>query len=147
MRTEEFLEFSIEETDSNSQYLEKIIQLGDANSATLGFLPYGAFRRLADEGRILTCIAPRVGCVGYLLYGISNYRVKLTHLCVDEMWRGKGIAKALIRHLREKTHHLYGILASCRRDYNLDGMWASLGFCAAHERPGRSKDGTILTEW
>ncbi|NEP14268.1 MAG: GNAT family N-acetyltransferase [Symploca sp. SIO2C1] len=147
MAIDELLEFTIQEIDSSSQYLEKIIQLGDANSATLGFLARGAFRRLADQGCILACISPGVGCVGYLLCNTSRNRVKLTHLCVDEMWRGRGIAKILIKNLKEKTYHLYGILASCRRDYKLERMWSSLGFIAIDERPGRSKDGTILTEW
>ncbi|MUG98679.1 GNAT family N-acetyltransferase [Scytonema sp. UIC 10036] len=147
MASDKPFEFIIQEIDPNSKYLETIIQLGDANSATLGFLPYGAFRRLAATGRILACIVPNVGCVGYLLYEISRYKVKLTHLCVDKKWRSKGIAKLLIKYLSEKTHHLYGILASCRRDYGIDEMWASLGFVAIHERPGRSKEGSILTEW
>jgi len=147
MSTDKSLEFTIQEIDSSSEYLEKIIQLGDANSATLGFLPRGAFSRLAEQGRIFACISSEVGCVGYLLYGVNRYRVKLNHLCVDEMWRGKGIAKMLIKYLKDKTDHLYGILASCRRDYKLDDMWSSLGFIAIHERPGRSKDGSTLTEW
>ncbi|MBD2776958.1 GNAT family N-acetyltransferase [Iningainema tapete] len=147
MESNEPQQFTIQEISQNSKHLETIIQLGDANSTTLGFLPYGAFRRLAAEGRILGYIVPEAGCVAYLLYDISGYKVKLTHLCVDKMWQGRGIARALIKHLSEKTPHLHGILASCRRDYKLDGMWASLGFVAVHERPGRSKDGTTLTEW
>ncbi len=147
MVKDESLQFKVQEIDQNSEHLDTIIQLGDAHSATLGFLPRGAFRRLASKGHILGCIASGIGCVGYLLYNISRHQVKLTHLCVDEMWKGRGIARLLIKHLRERTDHLYGILASCRRDYNLDGMWASLGFVAIHERPGRSKEGTILTEW
>ncbi|MEC4814205.1 MAG: GNAT family N-acetyltransferase, partial [Scytonema sp. PMC 1069.18] len=147
MVSDELPKFIIQEIDQSSQYLKTIIQLGDANSATLGFLPYGAFRRLADAGRILACITAEAGCIGYLLYDISGYKVKLTHLCVDKKWRGKGIAKELIKQLKAKTNYLYGILASCRRDYQMDGMWSSLGFVAVHERPGRSKEGTILTEW
>ena len=147
MTAGESLEFTIQEIDSNSKHLETIIRLGDANSATLGFFARGAFLRLADQGCILTCISPEVGCVGYVLHSTSRGRVRLTHLCVDSTWRGRGIAKILIKHLKEKTHHLYGILASCRRDYKLDRMWSSLGFISIHERPGRSKDGTTLTEW
>ncbi|MBN4002910.1 N-acetyltransferase [Nostoc sp. LPT] len=145
----ESLKFSIQEISPDSEYLETIMRLGDANSKTLGSLPYGAFRRLAGEGFVLGCIASEVGCVGYLLYGISRRcsRVKLTHLCVAQEWRGKGITKLLIQDLRKRTQHLYGILASCRRDYHLDRMWAYLGFVPLHERPGKSKYGSILTEW
>ncbi|MEA5513921.1 GNAT family N-acetyltransferase [Nodularia sp. UHCC 0506] len=149
MVQEDSLKFSIQEIGATSQHLKTVINLGNANSETLGFLPYGAFERLADEGRIIGFIVPELGCVGYLLYGISrrNYRVKLTHLCVDKNWQKRGIAKKLLQYLKNKTQHLYGILLSCRRDYNLDGMWAALGFVAPHERPGKSKEGSILTEW
>ncbi|WP_414575396.1 GNAT family N-acetyltransferase [Anabaena sp. CCY 9402-a] len=147
MVKEELPDHSIDEISSGSKHLETIIKLGDSNSVTLGFLPDGAFRRLADEGRILGFIIKEVGCVGYLLYDTNRSRVKLTHLCVDKQWQGRGIAKLLIKKLKARTSHLYGIILSCRRDYGLDGMWASLGFTSVHERPGRSKDRSILTEW
>jgi GNAT superfamily N-acetyltransferase len=147
MSTDQSLRFTIHEIASNSEHLKTVMQLADANSGTLGFLPYGAFSRLADRGLIIACIVPQAGCVGYLLYEISGYKVKLRHLCVNEQWRGQGITKLLIRYLRNKTCELQGVLASCRRDYNLRGMWASLGFVAVHERRGRSQGGSILTEW
>jgi len=147
MSTEESLQLTICEIDSSSKHLETVMKLADTNAATLGFLPYGAFRRLADEGLILACIAPQIGCIGYLLYEISGYKVKLRHLCIAEEWREKGATKALIKYLKNKTYPLRGIQASCRRDYNLRGMWAALGFVAVHERPGRRKEGSILTEW
>jgi len=140
-------QLTVQEIDSNSEYLETVFKLADANSATLGFLSYGTFRQLADKGRIIVCITPEKICIGYLLYNISRYRVKLTHLCIDRQWRGQGITKALIQNLKNKTAHLHGISLSCRRDYNLRKMWESLGFVAVGERPGRSKKGSILTEW
>ncbi len=147
MVSNQSLKFAIKEINSSSEYLPSIVQLGDANSATLGFLPHGAYKRLADKNRLLACINSEKVCVGYLLYDTSGYKVKLTHLCVHEAWRGKGIAKLLIQHLKQKTSYFYGILASCRRDYNLDRMWTSLGFSAVYERIGRSSTGSILTEW
>jgi hypothetical protein len=147
MSVDESLQLTVLKIDSKSKHLETIMQLADTNSATLGFLPYGAFRRLADEGLILACVAPQVGCIGYLLYEISNLKVKLRHLCIAEQWRGKGATKILLKDLKNKTRHLQGIQASCRRDYNLRRMWAALGFVAVHERPGRRKEGSILTEW
>jgi len=147
MSIENFPQLTIQEIDSNSKHLKNVFKLANANSSTLGFIPYGAFRKLADKGLIIVCIAPEKGCIGYLLYNISCYQVKLTHLCVDKEWRGQGVAKALIKHLKNKTAHLHGISLSCRRDYNLRTMWESLGFVAGGERPGRSQKGSILTEW
>lgn len=147
MPSNNLYQFEVLEINSSSIHLKTIMKLADANAATLGFLPYGAFHRLADKGLILACIVPQVGCIGYLLYEISSNKVKLRHLCIAQKWRGNGVAKILIKYLKNKTYHLQGIQASCRRDYNLRGMWTALGFVAVYERPGRSKEGSILTEW
>ncbi len=137
----------IHQIDSNSPYLETVVQLADANKRTLGHFPRGAFSRLADKGNILVCVIPNTGCIGYLLYQTGHQRVKLTHLCVNRNWRRKGVARSLIEDLKEKTYYLNGIQASCRRDYGLDSMWQSLGFSVLNERSGRSKEESILTEW
>jgi len=39
--------------DEKSPYLENVIELGDANSKTLGFLPEAAFRKFANKKQIL----------------------------------------------------------------------------------------------
>jgi Acetyltransferase (GNAT) domain len=149
MNEQHSIKFRVEEISVDSEYLETIINLGNTNAKTLGFLPFGAFHDLAKENRILGCIASDIGCVGYLLYGINrrHCRVRITHLCVDTNWRNRGIAKLLIDKLKIKTKHLNGILLSCRRDYNLHGMWSALGFVARNEKPGKSKKGSILTQW
>ncbi|NET55530.1 MAG: hypothetical protein F6K47_04855 [Symploca sp. SIO2E6] len=75
MATDESLEFTIQEIDSSSEHIETIRRLGDANSATLGFLPRGAFYRLANQGRILACISPEVVSIIYNI-GTSNLTEK-----------------------------------------------------------------------
>ena len=142
--------FRLEEIKSKSECIKDVKKMADTSSSTLGFLPYGAFERLADKGNIIVCLNIQEGrekCVGYCLYDIGKGRVRLNHLCVNPDYRGMGIARILISKLKEKTEHLPGIIASCRRDYELEKMWESLGFIAISERPGRSKDGTLLTDW
>jgi len=138
----------LKEISSDSKYMEEIIKLADKNSSTLGFLPYEAFYKHAEKGHLIACIDnSKDKCAAYTLYTTGKGRVKLTHLCVDDEYRGRDIAKALIAKIKSKTDHLQGILASCRRDYNLSSMWESLGFSAIHERPGKSRNGSTLTEW
>lgn len=142
------MKLSYREIDSSSNYLQNVIELADKYSSTLGFLPRGAISRLADKKRIIACISIQMKkCVGYALFEPGKSKAKLVHLCVDEEFRGQGIAKTLVKEVKRKTEHLPGLLVSCRRDYNLETMWAALGFVAIHERPGRSSLGTTLTEW
>ena len=140
---------SFRNVDPSSPFLNDIKTLADQNSETLGFLPYGAFDKLAFKKRIIACISAQNTCIGYLIFGISKNRVKLTHLCISEQFRGQGIPSKLLNHLKEITitSDLQGILLSCRRDYNLSGFWSALGFVAQGERKGRAKEGSILTEW
>lgn len=147
MSNKKMINFEIQKVTSKSNHLQAIKLLADRNSATLGFLPYGAFDRLADDERILACISSEGECLGYLLFGTNKHRVKLTHLCVSDKWRGRGIARALVNYLRRETSDLQGILVSCRRDYNLRTLWSNLGFVALSERDGKAQDGSILTEW
>ena len=119
MKSSQNLEnLSIRPVDPNSPYLNTIKQLADQNSGTLGFLPYGAFDRMALEKRIIACISEQDECIGYLIFCASKNRIKLTHLCVSKEFRGKGIPSKLLNYLKETTSDLQGILLSCRRDYN-----------------------------
>ena len=148
MKSSQNLEnLSVRPIDPNSPYLNTIKQLADQNSGTLGFLPYGAFDRMALEKRIIACISEQDECIGYLIFCISKNRIKLTHLCVSKEFRGKGIPSKLLNYLKETTSDLQGILLSCRRDYNLSKFWSTLGFVAQGEREGRAKEGSTLTEW
>ena len=148
MKSSQNLEnLSIRPVDPNSPYLNTIKQLADQNSGTLGFLPYGAFDRMALEKRIIACISEQDECIGYLIFCAGKNRIKLTHLCVSKEFRGKGIPSKLLNYLKETTSDLQGILLSCRRDYNLSKFWSTLGFVAQGEREGRAKEGSTLTEW
>lgn len=137
----------IEVIGSNSPYLEAVITLGRTNAKTLGLMPRGAFLDYAANKRIFAVLSPEEHCVGYLMYRISKHIACIAHLCVDKDWRGKHVAKQLINQLIQETKELYGIKLSCRRDYKLDKMWSSFGFTPRLEKPGRNKDGKLLTIW
>jgi predicted GNAT family acetyltransferase len=140
---------TIEEIDETSPHLETVIALGDANKKTLGFFAEGAFRESARERVILIALNSQKNCIGYLLYRPvrrSNIIV-IVHLCVNPAYRGRGVTKNLVNFLSQKTQNFYGIKLKCRRDYGIDGMWGKLGFIPLNDRPGRSKEGKILTVW
>ena len=140
---------TIEEIDETSPHLETVIALGDANKKTLGFFTEGAFRESARAGVILIALNPQKNCIGYLLYRPvrrSNIIV-IVHLCVDPAYRGRGVTKQLVNSLSQKTQNFYGIQLKCRRDYGIDRMWETLGFIPLNDRPGRSKEGKLLTVW
>ncbi len=139
----------IEVIDEKSPYLQTVIKLGDANKKTLGFFAHNAFEDHARRGNIFVAVDSQGDCIGYLLYRYvpTHKRHSLVHLCVDSGHRGKGIAKLLVDNLKKITKESQGIGLHCREDFKLEKMWSRLGFVAKHEKPGKSKDGKLLTYW
>jgi len=130
-------------------YLFDVKGLGNANSATLGLFPDGAFEDYAKRGHILVALDEHGQCAGYLLYRISLRKLVVTivHLCVDEEFRRKGVGRNLVDHLKDTTTQFRGIGLRCRRDYEATKVWERLGFVPLEERPGRSQTGALLTYW
>ena len=81
----------IEELSPESPHYQRVINLGNANSATLGFLPFEAINQAASEGRVLAFVDGD-GVKGYALYGkrARTGDISLTHLCVERGQRGQG---------------------------------------------------------
>lgn len=138
----------IQSIDDKSPYLEEVIRLGDKNRKTLGFLPEKAFVESAKKQKILIAIDSETQFAGYLLFRTSYNRINIDHLCIAPSHRGKGITKKLIDKLKTITKDKYeGIGLSCRNDYGLHDMWCGNGFIPKWEKPGRGKDGKLLTYW
>ena len=138
----------IEAVGPNSPHYQRVIELGNANSKTLGFLPYEAINQAATEGRVLAFVDD--GEVkGYALYGkrVRTGDISLTHLCVDQEQRGTGIARELVEDIVNRNPHRAGIRLSCRKDYDANTMWPKLGFQRLGEKPGRSRAGHPLVTW
>lgn len=133
-------------TNIDSKEFEKIVELGDSNSNTLGFLPRKAFENSAKNGRIIAVFKTN-DLFGYLLYRVSFNRITIVHLCVNKEFRGSGIARELVNYLKNKTKQYLGIRLSCRNDYDINGMWERFNFVPMHEKPGRSKQRLPLTVW
>jgi len=123
------------------QYLPGIKKLGRRNSRTLGFMPEGAFDERARLGHILVATLDDQ-LAGYLLYRIkkSSGVVSITHLCVDEKHRGRGIARALVTRLKSVTKNFTGIELWCRGAFPATELWPRVGFVNREERCGQRGD-------
>ena len=138
----------IEEVSPDSPQYERVVELGNANSSTLGFLPYEAIKQAAADGRVLACVQDGV-VKGYTLFGkrARTGDISLTHLCVDRNERGQGIARELVEGIVKRNPHRAGIRLSCRKDYEAHTMWPHLGFRCLGEKPGRGRDRLPLVTW
>ncbi|MDX2152747.1 MAG: GNAT family N-acetyltransferase [Bryobacteraceae bacterium] len=129
--------------------LEAVMQLGRRHSNTLGFFPDGAFHDHAVRGHLLAASADATELAGYCAFRVSRGRLMIAHLCVAEVWRGKGVARLLFDGIKAyaQARNLYGIGLHCRRDYPANDLWPRLGFVPIRSKPGRGVDGTELTYW
>lgn len=131
--------------------LARTQELGDSEARNLGLLTGQAWRDYAGAGRILVALASNGdmtdALVGYAAYRTPRQEIALAHLMVVPEMRGRNIAAALVREIRERHPDRLGILARCRRDWPATGMWPKLGFTARGDRPGRSAQGHPLTDW
>ena len=138
--------FHIEEVRTNSWALSEVKALAKKNSATLGFLPDGAFDTYSHSGWVLAAME-NGDLVGYVVYRVSNMRATLVHLCTEQGQRGRGVARQLFRSVVGRTKDLKGILAHTRRDFPSHAMWPRLGFAALGEKQGRGLNQSVLTRW
>lgn len=131
-----------------SKDFKDIVELGDKNSKTLGFLPYVAFEKYARQKQLIGAFDKKSNeLLGYLLYRISYNKVTIVHLCIDENKRNNNTAKNLVNYLKKNTKQYDGIKLSCRNSYGIDKVWERFNFVPIKEKRGRSKEGYPLTIW
>ena len=138
----------IEQVNSAGHVYEQVVALGDANSATLGQLPYAVFEEAAAAGCLLAAMQ-RGDVIGYALFALRNRRheVSLTHLCVRDEMRSAGAARRLVEEIVRLHPDRRGIRLRCRIDYPAHDMWPRLGFEEWGRRRGRSRAGHMLAVW
>jgi ribosomal protein S18 acetylase RimI-like enzyme len=139
-------ELEVIEVEPHSSALRRSIELYMGEKKTLGFMPDTGFSERAAAGRLLAAADAEQIC-GYVLFDLRSDRVKVRHLCVAPSARREGVARFLVDALRARHPDKRAIVAECRRDYGLHGMWRSLGFTPVHERPGRGFERRPLTVW
>ena len=127
--------------------LETVDELMKRNSRTLGFLTLEALEGYLERGDVVGIKANDGTLKGYLLFATHRAYFRVTHLCISEDFRGKGLARRFIEHLKEVATTQKIVRLACRNDFPAHHMWPKLGFVPVDERPGRSKDGLPLTVW
>ncbi|MEV5898416.1 GNAT family N-acetyltransferase [Streptomyces sp. NPDC052127] len=131
---------------NDDELLAAVIDLGNRNRRTLGFLPHAAFHQAAETGTLLAAVKG-ARLAGYALYGLPGDRVRLTHLCVDDAYRRQGVNQHLVNAISKRHTDRLGILLRCRKDYGLEKMWTRLGFQARTEVDGRGGAREPLVVW
>lgn len=130
----------------DDRFLSRIVALGDLSKRTLGFLPQVAFQQAAASGMLLAAVCDGQ-LLGYALYSLPRQVVRLSHLCVAESARGRGIARLLVQAISSRHADRFGITLKCRNDYPAHELWPVLGFEAQGEVRGRSRQRLPLTVW
>ena len=127
--------------------IDAVDSLMKSNSATLGFLPKVALSEYLERGNVLGAMDSDNQLVGYVLYGSTPSHFRVTHLCVSEQHRGRGVARQLFDALKKERTTQGSIRLSCRRDFPARKLWPKLGFIPIRDKPGRSAEGHLLTIW
>ena len=137
----------IEPVAPGSPGLEQVKAIWRRNSDTLGFFTDGAFEERAQKRQILAATVEKA-VAGYVAF-FRNRRdeIRITHLCVDEAYRGQAIARRLIESLVARAQNASRIRLWCRRDFPAWRMWPRLGFVAFRQKPGNKESGSELTEF
>ena len=127
--------------------LDAVDELMKRYSGTIGFLPLTVLEYYLRKESVLGAKAPDGQLIGYLLYGAYPNRFRIAQLCVREDYRNKGLARKLIDALKRSASTQKVMMLRCRNDFEANSMWPKLGFVPIDEKPGRSKEGHLLTLW
>jgi predicted transcriptional regulator/predicted nucleic acid-binding protein/GNAT superfamily N-acetyltransferase len=138
--------FEARPLDTRGDELAEVFSLYRKNSATLGFLPLGAFEQFAREGRILVTYS-RSGLEGYLAYRVAGQDAVIVHLCVRKESRGSSLSSLLLEELFRQTADLNTVRLSCREEYSANRLWPRHDFVCDSEKSGRGSDGARLFLW
>lgn len=139
--------FRVEKLTAGSPLFQDVLDLHSSNKSTLGAFPKGAFEDAINQKQIIVAIAQGNLLAGYLVYRIAKNRAAIVHLTTSKQFKGKGAARALMEALKQETKYLSGIVAKCRRDYELSDMWSGFGFSVRQTRTGRGRDQVLLDCW
>lgn len=120
--------------------------LGDSEARSLGLLPHAAWDDYGKAGHILVAVKGDE-LLGYAAYRVPRNEVRLAHLVVKPEARGSGVARTLIDEISSRHVARRGIGLRCRRDWDANRAWSSLGFVSVGEREGRGSQRLPLTEW
>jgi GNAT superfamily N-acetyltransferase len=137
----------VEIVPARSDLVAQILKLWRSESATLGFMPQGAFEEAADEGCLLAAVDDDRRLCGYILFRRTGRKqTSIAHLCIEPVFRGQGIARLLVEELKKLCTDSYELRLRCRRDFSANELWPRLGFVPVSDQAGKGRD-SLLTTW
>jgi len=132
--------------DPGSEAYRHVLTLYRKNAATLGVMPKGAFEERAVEGTLIAAFEDDA-VIAYALYALPAQHISLSHLCVEQGYRRRGIGAELVAAIERSHPERRGIRVRCRRDFDASRLWEALDFMPRLEKPGRSSAGHLVTSW
>lgn len=146
MTSDDFVQ--INEVEPDSIEFEEVKSLSRKHQAFLGQLPWEAFSDAAASGRLLAAKA-NTELAGYCLYRVRkrDRSVSLTHVCVADGWRERGVARRLVEEVITHNPHASFVMAKCRADYAASGLWPALHFARVGSSAGKGAEATVLERW
>jgi GNAT superfamily N-acetyltransferase len=116
-----------------------IDRLRRLDAASLGFLSRGAIEEKIALGHVWLAMEGRrpIGC---LIHGsLRRPEVRIFLLMVDPMYRGRGIARALLQDLKRRSISggAFGLSLRCREKLPANGFWHRAGFALHDVEAGR----------
>lgn len=136
--------------DHTDPLIERVIDLGKKNSATLGLMPRDAYIEQARK-RCLLVASEDDNLVGYCLFRLttSKMRIGITQVCVSPDFRRQKVAQTLLNVIRDKYKNVFGgMLISCREDYiEPCALWSRYGFTRAKRVRSRSLEERYLIKF
>jgi GNAT superfamily N-acetyltransferase len=139
----------VDEVRPDSIQFDGVKALSRKHQTFLGHLPWEAFSDAAGGGRLLAALVDDDVVVGYCLYRVRkrDRSVSLTHVCVADGWRGRGVARLLVEAVVERNPFASVVVAKCRADYPAAKLWPALHFALVGSTPGKGAAGTVLERW
>ena len=106
-------DFDIRTLDAGD--VDAVDRLRKANSATLGFLSRETLLDYLEKGRALGAKCGDGSLAAYMLFANRRTDLRVTHLCVDQEIRGKGLARKLMERLATESRN-QGLLSLGQTD-------------------------------
>ena len=128
-------------------YIDQVRSLGDANRSALGFLPASAYTETAMKGCLWVAVDPLTkDLMGYLLFGGTYPHLKVFQVHVLPEFRSRGLARRLLKELREhgEENSFQTISARVATELDANRFWQSIGFRIIRRVAGGAKSGRTL---
>ena len=132
------------------RHVEAVQVSADSNRQALGFIPAGAYKDAAHQGKLWVAVSKTdrgEEYAGHLFFGGVCPRLRIFQIMVKEHWRRYGIGSMLLNRLIQEAESWNCITISARvaDDLSANGFWNRHQFEIIDIQPGgKTRDRNIL---